>query len=111
VSRPGIPVAGRGEQPPYAFDRFPLAQLNVVRLAAPLDSAQLADFVAGLEPVNAAAEAAPGFVWRLKDDPADNATSFSIKRACKGDQAARDVRDHCPRRLRLTGLATHGEGL
>lgn len=57
---------------------FQLAQLNIARLAAPLDSAQLADFVAGLEPVNAAAEAAPGFVWRLKDDAADNATSFSI---------------------------------
>jgi hypothetical protein len=57
---------------------FHLAQLNIGRLAAPLDSAQLADFVAGLEPVNAAAESAPGFVWRLKDDEADNATSFSI---------------------------------
>lgn len=57
---------------------FHLAQLNIGRLAAPLDSAQLADFVAGLEPVNAAAESAPGFVWRLKDDAADNATSFSI---------------------------------
>jgi hypothetical protein len=57
---------------------FHLAQLNIGRLAAPLDSAQLADFIAGLEPVNAAAESAPGFVWRLKDDEADNATSFSI---------------------------------
>jgi hypothetical protein len=57
---------------------YHLAQLNVARLSAPLDSAQLADFVAGLEPVNAAAEAAPGFVWRLKDDAADNATAFSI---------------------------------
>jgi hypothetical protein len=57
---------------------FHLAQLNIARLAAPLDSVQLADFVAGLEPVNAAAESAPGFVWRLKDDEADNATSFSI---------------------------------
>ena len=57
---------------------FHLAQLNIARLAAPLDSAQLADFVAGLDPVNAAAESAPGFVWRLKDDEADNATSFSI---------------------------------
>lgn len=57
---------------------FHLAQLNIARLAAPLDSARLADFVAGLEPVNAAAESAPGFVWRLKGDEADNATSFSI---------------------------------
>jgi hypothetical protein len=36
---------------------------SIGRLAAPLDSAQLADFVAGLEPVNAAAESASAFVW------------------------------------------------
>ena len=42
-----------------------LAQVNVARLAAPLDSVQLAGFVANLAPVNAAADAADGFVWRL----------------------------------------------
>lgn len=57
---------------------FHLAQLNIGRLAAPLDSAQLADFVAGLDPVNAHAEAAAGFVWRLKDDAGNDATSFSM---------------------------------
>ena len=57
---------------------FHLAQLNIGRLSAPLDSTQLADFVAGLGPVNAAAESAPGFVWRLKDDEGVGATSFSI---------------------------------
>ena len=57
---------------------FHLAQLNIGRLVAPLDSPQLADFVSGLEPVNALAEGAPGFVWRLKDESSDNATSFAI---------------------------------
>ena len=57
---------------------FQLAQINIGRLAAPLDSAQLADFVAGLDPVNAYAEAAPGFVWRLKDEASGDATSFSM---------------------------------
>ena len=57
---------------------FHLAQLNIGRLAAPLDSAQLADFVAALDPVNAVAESAPGFVWRLKDDGSNNATSYVI---------------------------------
>ena len=61
-----------------ASSGYQLAQLNIGRLAAPLDSAQLADFVTGLEPVNAQADAAPGFVWRLKDDGADNATSYAI---------------------------------
>ncbi|GIH71574.1 DUF3291 domain-containing protein [Sphaerimonospora thailandensis] len=50
-----------------------LAQLNVAHLIAPLDTPQLADFVAALEPINAIADAAPGFVWRLKggDQPTD----------------------------------------
>ena len=42
-----------------------LAQLNIARLMAPLDSPQVADFVAALDPVNALADSAPGFVWRL----------------------------------------------
>ena len=45
-----------------------VALLNVARMVAPLDSPQLAEFVAGLDPVNAAADAAPGFVWRHQDD-------------------------------------------
>ena len=31
----------------------------------------LADFVAGLEPINALADASPGFVWRLQTDDGD----------------------------------------
>jgi len=44
-----------------------LAQLNVARLKAPLDSPELAGFMAMLGPVNALADAAPGFVWRHTD--------------------------------------------
>lgn len=51
-----------------------LAQVNVARLRAPLESPALADFVAALDPVNAAADAAPGFVWRLQTEDG-NATS------------------------------------
>ena len=54
---------------------YELAEVNIARLLAPLDSAQLADFVAGLEPINALGDAAPGFVWRLQDNDGD-ATSF-----------------------------------
>jgi hypothetical protein len=60
-----------------------LAQVNIGRLRAPLDSPQLADFVAALDPVNAAADAAPGFVWRLQTEDG-NATSV---RAFDWDQA------------------------
>ncbi len=56
-----------------------LAQVNVARLLAPVDSRQLADFVALLDPVNATAEAADGFVWRLQTE-AGNATSVEAFR-------------------------------
>lgn len=55
--------------------RYELAQLNVARLRAPLDSPMLADFVGALGRINALADGAPGFVWRLQDDAGD-ATSF-----------------------------------
>jgi hypothetical protein len=45
-----------------------LAQINIARMLAPLDSPRLADFFAALDPVNASGEAADGFVWRLKDE-------------------------------------------
>ncbi|SMB90063.1 DUF3291 domain-containing protein [Deinococcus hopiensis] len=51
--------------------KMQLAQVNVARLRAP----ELADFIAGLDPVSALAEAAPGFVWRLQDE-GGNATNI-----------------------------------
>lgn len=55
-----------------------LAQLNVGRLRAPLDSPAIAGFVALLEPVNALADAAPGFVWRLTGEDGDDATGIRL---------------------------------
>jgi hypothetical protein len=51
-----------------------LAQLNIARLAAPIDAPEIAPFVAALDAVNALAERSPGFVWRLQTDDG-NATS------------------------------------
>ena len=51
-----------------------LAQVNIGRLRAPLESPALADFMASLDPVNAVADAAPGFVWRLQTEDG-NATA------------------------------------
>lgn len=48
-----------------------LAQLNIGRILAPLDTPQLADFVARLEEINALADAAPGFVWRFQTEEGD----------------------------------------
>ncbi len=57
-------------------DRMHLAQLNVGRLRAPMDDPQIDDFRENLEPVNALAEASPGFVWRLQDEETGDATSI-----------------------------------
>ncbi|GHK01008.1 DUF3291 domain-containing protein [Streptomyces sp. NPDC003753] len=62
------------DQPHSAHE---LAQVNIARLKAPLDSPQLKDFVEALDPVNAAADAFDGFVWRLKDD-SGNATDVPV---------------------------------
>ena len=55
--------------------RYELAQMNVARLRAPLDSPQLADFVGALDRINAIADSSPGFVWRLQDE-SGNATAL-----------------------------------
>lgn len=54
-----------------------LAQVNISRLKAPVESPQLKDFVDHLDPVNADAEAADGFVWRLKSEEG-NATDIPV---------------------------------
>lgn len=54
-----------------------LAELNVARALAPLDTPLLADFVARLDEVNQLAEQSPGFIWRLKGD-SGNATDVRV---------------------------------
>jgi hypothetical protein len=48
-----------------------LAQLNVALPIEPLTSPRLAGFVAALDEINALADAAPGFVWRLQTEDGD----------------------------------------
>ena len=55
---------------------YHLAQINIARLVAPVDDPRIADFVAQLDTVNALAESAPGFVWRLQSD-SGNATDIA----------------------------------
>jgi len=54
-----------------------LAQLNVARLLYPLDSPEVQGFVDALDPVNAAADVADGFVWRLQTEDGD-ATAIRV---------------------------------
>jgi len=50
---------------------YHIAQLNIAKLLAPIDSPQLSDFVANLDGINALAEESPGFVWRLQTEEGD----------------------------------------
>jgi hypothetical protein len=52
-----------------------LAQFNVGWLKAPIDHPDTAGFTDALDEINALAEAAPGFVWRLQDE-SGNATAI-----------------------------------
>jgi hypothetical protein len=54
-----------------------LAQLNVGRLRAPLESPMIDDFRNNLDRINALAKASPGFVWRLQDE-SGNATGIKV---------------------------------
>jgi uncharacterized protein DUF3291 len=51
--------------------KYHIAQINIARLRAPLDSPQLAGFVSRLEEINALADRAEGFVWRLQTPEGD----------------------------------------
>lgn len=55
---------------------YHLAQINISRLLAPLDDPKIAGFVARLDEINALADSAPGFVWRLQSE-SGNATDIA----------------------------------
>lgn len=54
---------------------YELAQVNIGRLRGPIESRRLRPFVDALDPVNAEADTAAGFRWRLQSDEG-NATSI-----------------------------------
>ncbi|MEP6951748.1 MAG: DUF3291 domain-containing protein [Ginsengibacter sp.] len=56
---------------------FYLAQINIAKMLAPIDSPVMADFVANLDKINTFAENSAGFVWRLKDE-SNNAIAIKI---------------------------------
>jgi hypothetical protein len=46
---------------------YHLAELNIARMVAPLDTPVMAGFVAQLDTINALADSSPGFIWRLQE--------------------------------------------
>lgn len=55
--------------------RYHLAQVNIGRFRGPIDSAVMEGFRTQLDPINALADASPGFVWRLQTEDG-NATAI-----------------------------------
>ena len=58
-----------------ASPSWQLAQINIAQLVAPEGDARVQPFFDALEQVNALADAAPGFVWRLQSE-GGNATDI-----------------------------------
>jgi hypothetical protein len=56
---------------------YNLAQINIGKIRAAMDSPVMYEFAANLDRINALAESSHGFVWRLKDD-SNNASSIKI---------------------------------
>lgn len=57
--------------------KYYLAQVNIAKMLAPIDSPVMADFVANLDRINALAEGSDGFIWRLKTE-GNNATDIKV---------------------------------
>ncbi|WP_164157306.1 DUF3291 domain-containing protein [Sandarakinorhabdus rubra] len=58
------------------MSRWQLAQINVARLVAPKGDPRVQSFFDQIEGVNAVADGAEGFVWRMQDD-SGNATGIN----------------------------------
>lgn len=57
---------------------YHVAQLNLGLFRAPLDDAEMAEFAAALDPINAIAESSPGFVWRLTADDGSSSSNVEV---------------------------------
>ncbi len=59
------------------MSEYYLAQLNIAQMKYPQESPEMKDFVDNLDRINALAESAPGFIWRLQTEDGD-ATSIKF---------------------------------
>ena len=52
---------------------YHLAQVNIAKRLAPMDDPIMQDFVNNLDKINAIADKAEGFIWRLQDEDKEEA--------------------------------------
>ena len=55
---------------------YHLAQFNIAKMVADLDSETMLEFREALDPINALAETVPGYVWRLKGEGQDSSSNI-----------------------------------
>ena len=55
-----------------------LAQLNIGKFKYPTSDMRMAGFMNNLDRINALADRAEGFIWRLKSDGSNNATDLRV---------------------------------
>ncbi|WP_298237988.1 DUF3291 domain-containing protein [uncultured Algibacter sp.] len=55
------------------MSEFHLAQVNIAKRLAPMEDPIMQDFVNNLDRINAIADKAEGFIWRLQDEDKDEA--------------------------------------
>jgi uncharacterized protein DUF3291 len=60
------------------MSRFHIAQINLARMRAPMESELMSGFAGRLDEINALADGSPGFVWRLKSSEGGNATDLRL---------------------------------
>ena len=51
---------------------YQLAQINIAKMKYPIDDDRMKDFVDNLDLVNANADQADGFIWRMQDESGNN---------------------------------------
>ncbi len=55
-----------------------LAELNIAKFKYATSDSRMAGFMNNLDAINALADRAPGFIWRLKSDGSNNATDLRV---------------------------------
>ena len=73
--------------------QYHVAQVNIGRILAPLEDPQMAGFVSRLDELNALADSAPEFVWRLQTTEG-NATYFRPAFSREAFRWRRTIRSH-----------------
>ena len=86
-----------------------VAQYNVAQARTSADSPEMAEFYQLIPQVNAVAEASPGFVWRLKEDPSSAASNTFLLVNLSVWESVEALRDFAYRSSHLGAFRDRGK--